>query len=64
LEAEIQELKHLKEDKPVASGEGQVNPNDLTKGNIITKVHTTLTSAGDKQQQLALKIYKFLKSLE
>jgi hypothetical protein len=64
LEAEIQDLKHSKEDKPGAPGQEQVNQNDLTKGNMQKQLYKALTSAGENEQQIALKIYRFLKSLE
>lgn len=62
LESRIRQIQETKQDK--ASHESQSVPsNELTRGSIQVKIHRVLTAAGDKEQEVALKIYRFLATL-
>ena len=65
LEEKVRALEQSKEDKP-ATGNNNISvpPNDLTRGKLQNKLHQILSSAGDKEKEVALKIHLYLSSLE
>jgi hypothetical protein len=63
LEEKYLGLEQSKEDKP-AMNNSAVLPNDLTRGKLQARLHQILSTAGDKEQEMALKIHSFLSSLQ
>jgi hypothetical protein len=63
LEEKVLGLEQSKEDKP-ATNNSAVLPNDLTRGKLQARLHTILSTAGDKEQEMALKIHSFLSSIQ
>ncbi len=65
LEEKVRALEQTKEDKP-ATGKNNISasPNDLTRGKLQAKLHQILTAAGDKEQEVAMKVHMFLSSLQ
>ena len=63
LEEMVRELGQSKQDKP-ATDDISVTPNDLSRGRLQTKLHQILSAAGDKEQEVALKIHSFLSNLQ
>ena len=63
LEEMVRELDQSKQDKP-GTDDINVTPNDLSRGRLQTKLHQILSAAGDKEQEVALKIHSFLSSLQ
>jgi hypothetical protein len=63
LEEKVQGLEQSKQDKPAMSI-STVSPNDLSRGDLQSKLHQILSSAGDKEKEVALKIHLYLSSLE
>ncbi len=65
LEEKCRGLEQSKQDKPeVVSEIAELNPNDLTRGSLQGKLHKVLIAAGDQEQDVALKIHRFLSSLQ
>jgi hypothetical protein len=63
LEEKVRGLEQSKQDKP-GTENITVSQNDLTRGKLQAKQHQILSSAGDKEPEVALKIHLFLSSLE
>jgi hypothetical protein len=63
LEEKVQKLDHSKQDKPSVEAQ-QIPAQELTRGNLQKKIFSLLTAAGDKEQEVALQIHRFLSSLE
>jgi hypothetical protein len=63
LEEKIKKIQQSKQDKPSLEGQS-VPTQELTRGNLQRKLFTLLTTAGDKEQEVALQIHSFLSSLE
>jgi hypothetical protein len=65
LEEKYHGLERSKQDRPeIASEIAELNPNDLTRGSLQARLYKVLTSAGHKEQEVALKIHRFLSSLQ
>jgi len=63
LEGKVRCLDQTKQDKPEIKDE-TVSPQDLTSGNLMQMIHKILTAAGDQRESVAIRIYKFLRSLQ
>jgi hypothetical protein len=63
LDGKINKIQECKQDKSWV-GDQEVPVRELTRGKLQNKMFTLLTSAGDKEQEVALQVYRFLSSLE
>lgn len=63
LEDKIKKIQQSKQDKPSLEAQ-QVPAQELTRGNLQKRMYSLLTTAGDKEQEVALKIHQFLSYLE
>ena len=63
LEDKLKKIQQSKQDKPLLEAQ-QVPVQELTRGNLQKKIYCLLTAAGDKEQEVALQVHRFLSSLE
>jgi hypothetical protein len=63
LEEKLRGLDQSKQDKPSVEAQ-QIPAQELTRGNLQKKIYSLLTAAGDKEQEVALRVHRFLSSLE
>jgi hypothetical protein len=63
LEDRIKKIQLTKEDKPLLEGQS-IPAQQITRGNLQKRMFTLLAAAGEKEEEVALKIHQFLSSLE
>lgn len=63
LEDHVRRLDHSKEDKPHVEAQ-QVPTQELTRGSLQKKLLALLADAGNREQEVALKVHRCLSALE